>query len=845
MEDDQSEFKDAPKASISHTMIANDEQDVFSVNLDLEFQKARSTSVMPLEILYKCVRDSYKDESGKRVDRIELLRERPVSAPALMFSTPQIYETGSSLSRREDSKYSFIDNITEAIESMLDHTLTTDSAIPKGLSGKPLQVEVALNAFTRGEYSTDTVQEDYLPNKLRIPLKAITEEKEETSPTQQIEQATIVDDNNVFIAELEDTSRAINRNSGDSSQSSDPMGMFNYDYLKPSDWYDSQPPMIRSRENVGAVSMASSPPISPARVPIIHPLISPFPPPDKPLPALPSITPFPGKQRGGAADPTTTLSRTTPPHLLQTKLYHEILGIGSEDSEILLSDSFYTPNHTRLHSDGVCPYPVSGEDEKEIPEAHIHPLFRKVAQIPPENSTSLSPIKRKPLPSAVWSGFKHHRGLSDASDRPMLSPSLPHSNPPSSYLHSPQSSPRVPSTAESDPFTSPMNELSPSPLRLSSASADSALQAGINPKKDASTERHFSLGNRASLKSRTSLERSASFTKRPSLKGRASTDKGGSFTERMSLDKSVCLDKPAFSEEHISLEKRISPNAPPFLEKRASLAKRASMDNYGSFAERASLYQRPSLEKHASLDSITPLAGLRRSFSMKTSGIDAPYILRDFLPQKRLSIDCIKEYAQAMDDIHGLERLKPLDAVNEDTIDIPKEQFRILPTGLNSPSLTQLSLKSGADNPWPMKKKSSHLRRLSEAPLPLRVERESFSTLSSGASRSDTVTRSASLTVPTITEQDSLDGDDLSMERPRSEASLLKRSGRMQKLLALRVEEDKQTAAMREQKERADAKGKMAKLMRKAQSFEKMGEGFKKFFSGAKKDEWKGPEAGC
>ncbi|MCJ1379078.1 hypothetical protein MMC17_002178 [Xylographa soralifera] len=795
---------------------------------------------MPLETLYRSVRDSYQNGSGRCVDKTRTQRERPLSAPALLPSTTLNPLASLPQPQRESSEYSFADNITDIIETMLDHVLTIESSIPKGLSGKPLQVEDVLVAVTRGEYSTDTVQEAYLPNRLkiplRLPLKAITEEQEDTSPLHKKQQSTIMEETSAFIAELEDTSRINNRESGSSTLSSDPMGMFNYEYLEPADWYDSQPLLIRPNKNAGTVSLASSPPITPLRSPINHSVIPPYSPPNKPLPALPPGASSPTKQTGNAMASTMTVSRFAPLQVLHTKLYHESLKSESERSENFRSKPLFPSNHTVLEP-GFIYDPNSKQELQENPEAHIHPLFRKGAQISAENPLSSSPTKQKPLSSSVWSGTNHHRGLSDVSDRSMMSPSLPHSKPPSFYLYSPPVSPKAPSVTESDPFTSSNNELNPSPLRLSNLSADSAFQARIALKKSAS------LGKGTSLKKHNSLDRSASFATRASLKSGVLIDRDDdSCSDLISFDKSVSPGRSTPFEKRISTDKQVSLKTRPSRGKRASLEKRASVDNYGSLAERIALNMRPSLERPTSLDSTLSGASVRRSISMRTTGADAPFILHNSRLERRLSIDCIKEYAEAMDDIHGLERVKPLDAINENFIDIPKEQFRILPNGLTSPSVSQLSLKNIADKPWPMKKKSSTLRRVSDGVTSARIE--SFSTVSSGATRSDTVTCSASLTVPTIEELDILDSDDPFAETVGVEPSTRKRSGRVKELLALKAEEEKQAAATQQLKELREKEGKMAKFMRRAQSFERVGEGFKKFFSGMKKDEAKMAEAG-
>ncbi|MCJ1415802.1 hypothetical protein MMC32_002135 [Xylographa parallela] len=859
--DELPEFDDATTPPPHHAMVSRDEgeSDGLGMNVDLELKSVECASVMPLEILYRSVRNSSQSASNRRIDKTEPRRQRPLSAPALLPSTMLDPLTSSLPPPRGSSEYSFADNITDIIETMLDHALTTESPARKGLSGKPLQVEDALVAVTRGEYSTDTVQEDYLPNRLKIPLrlqlKAITEEQEDSSPIHKKQQSITAEETGIFsaeeteafMAELEDTSRVNNRESGSSTQSSDPMGMFNYNYLEPSEWYNSQPLVIRSKKNAGTVSVASSLPISPHRAPIIHSLISPFPPPNKPLPALPLGVSSQIKRRGTGMASTVTVSSSAPLQLLQTKLYHESLKSESKSCEKIRPKPLFSSEHSVLEPDLVCDQNLK-QEAQGIPEAHIHPLFRTSAQSSRENSLSSLATKHKPLAASVSSGSKSRRGLSDVSDRSMPSPSLPPSKPPSSYLCSPPLSPRALSVTESDPFTSPNNELSQSPLRLSSVSADSALQARLTANKSASLGRGTSLKEQISLEkatsigTRASLGRSASFATRASRNSDVSTDKDDSCSDLISFNKS---ERSAPLKKRISMKKETSVMTRPSIGKRASFTKPTPVDSYGSFAENIAPSRRPSLGRLISLDSTTSGgSSIRKSAPVKTTGADAPFILHEFRPQKRLSIDCIKEYAQAVDEIHGLQRVKPLNAINDNFVNIPKEQFCTLPTGLTSPSVSELSHGDAPVKSWPLKKKPSNLRRVSDAAPPAHAERESYSTMSSGATHSDTVARSASLSVATIDELDSLDHDNSFEEPAVYEPSPRKRSGRMAELLALRVEEDKQAAALRQLKEQREREGKMAKLLRRAQSFEKVGEGFKKFFSAAKKDDAKMAEAG-
>ncbi|MCJ1293957.1 hypothetical protein MMC34_005514 [Xylographa carneopallida] len=828
LEDDFSDIEGGTTSSAYDSGDVGDDEESdggLGLNLDLELLSAKCAAVMPLEILYRSVRDSYQNRSGRRVDNSNPRRQRPLSAPAFLPSTTPSPPITLLEPPRESSENSFADNITDIIESMLDQALTSESPVLKGLSGKPLGVEDALVAVNRGDYSTDTMEEDYLPNRLkfplRLPLKAITEEQEDTSPLKKKQQSSNAEETNAFISELEDTSINKKRESGSSALSSDPMDMFNYDYYDPLDWYDTQPLLNRPHKNAETVSMVSSPTTSSQQAPVRYSLF-PRPPPNKPLPTLPPGFSSQTRQLGNAIPSATTVSSNSSLQLLQTKLHNESLKHESENSEKLRPNPLSSSNYTVLEPGSVYD-PISKQEPEKYPEANIHPLFRKGAQVHQENSQPSSLSRSKPPSKSVWSGTKLRRGMSDVSDRSMLSASMPHSKPPSAYLCSPALSSGAASVVESDPFASSNNERSCSPLRLSSGSAESAAYARATSNKSASLKRATSLmvpsshERPSSQLSRASLNRSASFATRASRKSGLTVDKDDSSSDLITF------------EDGTPMKKKVGVMTRPSFGQRASHKSCNSVPNYGSFAECLPPDKRPPIERLISLGSTASSASeARRSMSVRTTGPHAPYILHESLPQRRPSIDCMKEYAQAIDDIHGQERVRPFDTLNENFVDIPKEQFRVVPSGTTSPAVSQLSLRSTAARPWPMKRKSSSLRRVTNpvvAPA-AGAGRESYSnTLTSG------VTRSASVSVPTIADPEFFDTDGLYVDP----MDVGKRSGRVAELVALRAQEDQQAEALRELKAQREKEGKMAKLMRKAQSLEKVGEGFKRLFSGSSK----------
>lgn len=127
-------------------------------------------------------------------------------------------------------------------------------------------------------------------------------------------------------------------------------------------------------------------------------------------------------------------------------------------------------------------------------------------------------------------------------------------------------------------------------------------------------------------------------------------------------------------------------------------------------------------------------ASLDARASLEMNGPGSPYIRRNFKPERRRSREELKEYAEAIEAIHGMERLRDIDDEIKDALVLEKKDLINL-GDIPNPSLSKISLSPVANRTWPMKKKSSLLRKLSFAELGSEAQgmRERSSTMSSGS----------------------------------------------------------------------------------------------------------------
>jgi len=120
--------------------------------------------------------------------------------------------------------------------------------------------------------------------------------------------------------------------------------------------------------------------------------------------------------------------------------------------------------------------------------------------------------------------------------------------------------------------------------------------------------------------------------------------------------------------------------------------------------------------------------------SLEMSGPEASYIRRNFMAERRRSREEMKEYAEAIEDIYGLARLRDIDEDLEAPLVLGRHELFKL-GDIPNPTFSKVSLSPIAERTWPMKKKSSLLKRIStfEFQPVTRGPRESSSTISSGS----------------------------------------------------------------------------------------------------------------
>jgi hypothetical protein len=99
----------------------------------------------------------------------------------------------------------------------------------------------------------------------------------------------------------------------------------------------------------------------------------------------------------------------------------------------------------------------------------------------------------------------------------------------------------------------------------------------------------------------------------------------------------------------------------------------------------------------------------------------------------RLSPEGMKAYAEAMDEIHEMDRMTDFDAEIKDALVVPKHELINL-EGKFHPNLSKVSLTTYNNRSWPMKKKTSVLRRLDDMSDGTRSHRSSTSSSSSHSS---------------------------------------------------------------------------------------------------------------
>ena len=312
------------------------------------------------------------------------------------------------------------DAIDRVIYEILQIPITATSATFKGLDGwdgLPLRVEVEINAYKEGKYSTRDVMTECLPRSLCVTSSAKVKQEdavEESCPTPTLEEIEAEIGLPVMEDPLHyDDSRMSMLSSSGRSYGSVPI-------LATLGSGRQQTQIVHA---AGTKSMTASLHQDDSQAPP-----SSLQPPNKPLPPLPNTT-YQGKsylsepeekrksllfrQRDMQRYPEYSAGRSTTGLRLHT-------GLSRSKSWVkALTSSSQSPATTFLPKE---------DDSQE----NLHPLLRT------------RPLRHKisddtlgPLPSSLQTPYRHRRNLSASSSQLPYSPSQPHSNPPSEYLHSP------------------------------------------------------------------------------------------------------------------------------------------------------------------------------------------------------------------------------------------------------------------------------------------------------------------------------------------------------------------------------------------------------------------------
>ena len=326
---------------------------------------------------------------------------------------------------------SLLAEIEAKIDEMLRIPLSPASLRFSGLNGRPLGVEVAINAYWRGECSTGTPDRRLIPAKLRKSLSSVPEEQTRLQ-SREIEEGI----------ELSEAWTSSNTLSGIDKiscefyepQPRDPIQSV-LSASKQNSWKVSGSPAADVRSMAGSIhNVDSLPPPT-------------FPPPNKPLPALPISA---EENQFGGCGHNAALER--PPFQGLTRRHDNVLRTCRFDLPYGVNDSQISlPKERLLQSRLDTSHFAFTPANVEPAEADKHPLFRKRQQdrpTPLRISATHHRLREFALPSPIP---QHRKFLSVCSEYSMVSPSRPPSGTPSSYLCSLPESPAPPSDIASDP----------------------------------------------------------------------------------------------------------------------------------------------------------------------------------------------------------------------------------------------------------------------------------------------------------------------------------------------------------------------------------------------------------
>ncbi|MCJ1302607.1 hypothetical protein MMC08_005411 [Hypocenomyce scalaris] len=340
------------------------------------------------------------------------------------------------------------EDIEDAINQLLFNPVTPTSQCLSGPEGKPLGVEVAINAYLRGEYSTGDLRSEYLPKGLGRPPRTPIEKHRDTVSSRSTGRSEVDSD---LASEYD--------HDGDEDQET-----------PPEEWYRNAPPpsrvpLITPAAEVPIKSLAGSVHEGPSSAPI------PRRHEPKPLPPLPisqtSKSPYP--QPTNVLTPSSSLqlpSRNPYNAASQTTPLHHIASQRRRPTPL---GSAVLPIRVSSTSRPLPPEPLEPSSSSSAApgdESRIHPALRNSYKQSPPRYLSSDPlnsphISALPSPISAYNPYQHKTTLSNStqSSRPTHLYHQ-HKHTPSNSTLSTRSSVRHPSSTVSDTHPPPLSPAS-------------------------------------------------------------------------------------------------------------------------------------------------------------------------------------------------------------------------------------------------------------------------------------------------------------------------------------------------------------------------------------------------
>ncbi|MCJ1341398.1 hypothetical protein MMC09_006694 [Bachmanniomyces sp. S44760] len=172
---------------------------------------------MPVELL-----DFFWDSGSEDLNDLEITMRESDDAkagtyrwqlenPGMVPEKPKVSNTstaktfdGSDRTESKDSSLSVVNNdeITFAIDELLDVPFTSTSEAFRGPDGKPLSTEVAVNAYQRGEFSTGKLELECLPSSLFASERSFSVEAAYfAQPRPDTKITALSDDRNLIVSD--------------------------------------------------------------------------------------------------------------------------------------------------------------------------------------------------------------------------------------------------------------------------------------------------------------------------------------------------------------------------------------------------------------------------------------------------------------------------------------------------------------------------------------------------------------------------------------------------------------------------------------------------------------------